>query len=66
MLMWPDLSYLFLAVFSTFFAVIMLLYLSPVAETSLVRDLMWLTFMFLVLDAALSLILAFIRRREKV
>jgi hypothetical protein len=27
---------------------------------------MWLTFMFLVLDAALSLILAFIRRREKV
>lgn len=60
-LMWPSPSYLFLAAFSAAFAVMMLLYLSPIVETGSVRDLMWLTFMFLMLDAVLSVILAFVK-----
>lgn len=63
--MWPNPSYLFLAVFSAAFAVMMLLYLSPIAETSSVRDLMWLTFLFLMLDAVLSAILAFVKARNE-
>jgi hypothetical protein len=61
--MWPSPSYLLLAVFSMAFAVMMILYLSPLIETGLVRDLMWITFLFLVLDAMLSLILAFVKAR---
>lgn len=60
-LMWPNPSYLFLAAFSAAFAIMMLLYLSPIVETSSVRDLMWLTFLFLMLDAVLSAILAFVK-----
>ncbi|MCX8183834.1 MAG: hypothetical protein N3F08_05395 [Crenarchaeota archaeon] len=59
--MWPNPSYLFLAVFSAAFAIMMLLYLSPIVETGSVRDLMWLTFLFLMLDAVLSVILAFVK-----
>ncbi|MBO3797888.1 MAG: hypothetical protein QXI42_05950 [Thermoproteota archaeon] len=59
--MWPNPSYLFLAAFSAAFAIMMLLYLSPIVETSSVRDLMWLTFLFLMLDAVLSAILAFVK-----
>lgn len=59
--MWPNPSYLFLAAFSAAFAIMMLLYLSPIVETSSVRDLMWLTFLFLMLDAVLSTILAFVK-----
>jgi hypothetical protein len=59
--MWPNPSYLFLAVFSAAFALMMVLYLSPIVETSSVRDLMWLTFLFLMLDAVLSIILAFVK-----
>lgn len=65
MLMWPNPSYLFLAVFSAAFAIMMLLYLSPIVETSSVRDLMWLTFLFLMLDAVLSAILAFVKAGNK-
>jgi len=61
--MWPSPSYLFLAVFSMTFAVMMILYLSPLVETGSVRDLMWIAFLFLVIDAVLSLILAFIKTR---
>jgi len=61
--MWPSPSYLFLAVFSMAFAIMMILYLSPLLETGSVRDLMWITFLFLVLDAVLSLILAFVKTR---
>jgi hypothetical protein len=59
--MWPNPSYLFLAVFSAAFAIVMVLYLSPIVETSSIRDLMWLTFLFLMLDAVLSIILAFVK-----
>ncbi|MEM2050522.1 MAG: hypothetical protein QXU11_00290 [Thermoproteota archaeon] len=59
--MWPNPSYLFLAAFSAAFAIMMLLYFSPIVETSSVRDLMWLTFLFLMLDAVLSAILAFVK-----
>ncbi|MBO3840931.1 MAG: hypothetical protein FGF48_00730 [Candidatus Brockarchaeota archaeon] len=59
--MWPNPSYLFLAALSTAFAIMILLFFSPVVETSSVRDLMWLTFLFLMLDAVLSGILAFVK-----
>ncbi len=60
-LMWPNPSYLFLAALSAAFAIMMLLFFSPVVETGSVRDLMWLAFLFLMLDAVLSGILAFVK-----
>ncbi|MEM2930723.1 MAG: hypothetical protein QW797_07695 [Thermoproteota archaeon] len=54
-------SYLFLAVFSAVFAALIIIYFAPVAEAGLVRDLMWVTFIFLVLNAVLSAILASVK-----
>ncbi len=57
--------YLFLAAFSAAFAVAMIIYFDPIAESGSVKNLMWITFVFLMLDAVLSIILAFTRGRDE-
>lgn len=52
-------SYIALAVFSLIPAAIFIFYLAPLAELSSAKDLVAVTTFFLILDAVLSLILAF-------
>lgn len=54
-------SYLFLAAFSAALAIAMIMYFDPLVETGSVRELMWITFLFLMLNAVFSVILAFVR-----
>lgn len=60
-IMWLNPSYMLLAAFSAALAVMMVVYLMPIIETGFVRDLMWVTFLFLMLDAVLSIILTFVK-----
>lgn len=51
-------SYLVLTLFSLMLVIIILLYLPSLIESSYIRDLTWITLFILIVDIALSLILA--------